>query len=102
MGNLNVFAPDLPHELDVMIAGNAESLAGLDRFHDETNGFRNFGTAIHQVSDEDELPALRMPPRAALVGVVSQVRQQFCQLIEATMDVSDDIEWSVLMLEIIP
>src|SRR5688572_17238061 len=60
VSNLDVLAPQLPHELHVVIAGNAEGGAALDHVPYQTDHIENSWTAINQIAHKDGLATFWM------------------------------------------
>src|SRR5258708_4715348 len=60
VGDLNVAATKLPHQLHVMIPRNANCPARLDHRHYKPQNARRIWTSIDQVAEKDRLSAVRM------------------------------------------
>lgn len=92
-------------QLDVVIADHAIAVAAIDRRHRQPQHVRHAGTAIHQIADQHQLPALRMrdPPRfPAGFDLVAKLVQQQPQLVEATVDIADDVEGAGFGFLVVP
>jgi hypothetical protein len=88
-----------------VIARNAERLASLHHAGDEMKYLHGARAAIHQVANEDQLAVARGRHRIHSIGLihdVAELRHQLDELVEASMNISDDVEWAVLGLLVIP
>ena len=47
-------------QFEIVIADHAVAIAAVHRRHRQPQHVRRLGTAIHQIADKDQLPALRM------------------------------------------
>ncbi len=91
-------------QLVVVVAADAQGGAGLDHAHDQPQHPGHVGAAVHQVADEDRLAPRRRPDCAGRPAVVaglfgdfvSQKPQQLDQLVEAAVDVADDVEGAAI------
>ena len=106
--DLHVLAPQLAHQLHVVVAGHAERRSGLDHAHHQPQHVGNLRPAVHQVAEEDRLATLRRmvdaeirSPSRSSTGR-SRAAQQLAKLVEAAVDVADDVERAVLVLAVVP
>jgi hypothetical protein len=60
MRNVHLSAPQLAHQLHVVIAGNAKSRARRHHVADQSHGVENARPSVHEIADENGFPALRM------------------------------------------
>ena len=102
VGALDVLAEQQLDELHVVVARDAEGVSGVDHIHDQLQRVDVPGTAVAEVAQEDGLAAFRMLPDPGVVGYVAQLCQQLGQLVEAAVDVADDVEGAVLFPLVVP
>ncbi len=110
VGDAHVLAAQLPHQLDVVIARHRQGGALRRHRHDQPQHLGHLGAAVDQIADEDRLAPLWVRRREAVLGVVcfqardpvSELLQQGFELVEAAMDVPDDVERPVLGSAVVP
>src|SRR5258708_4761113 len=101
MSPLDVFSSKSPHQLNVMIARYAECLSSPHHAGNETKNFYRSGTAVDKITYEDKFAIIRR--RDDVLGAlafngVSQPSHQISQFIEAAVNVTDDVERTMLRL----
>jgi hypothetical protein len=101
MRDLHIATAQLAHKLHVVIARDSERVAGSNHAHNESQDLGNARAAIDQIAEKDRLPTRWMQPHALVVHV-AQRPQKLDQLVAATMNVADDVEWSVVCLPVVP
>src|SRR5689334_2894979 len=84
-----------------MIAGDAECITPIDHVHRQTQYVRNSWTAIDKISQEDHLATFRML-RLNFRDLVAELAEKQMEFVKTTVDVADDVEWPMLMFEIVP
>jgi hypothetical protein len=109
VGDAHVFAAQLPHQLDVVVARDREPGALGGHRHDEPQDVGHLRTSVDQVADEDRLAPRRMGRREGVLSVVvarddvvAELFQQGLELVEAAVDVADDVERTVLGPAVVP
>src|SRR5262245_54389553 len=110
MSDPNIPPTQFSHELHIMISGHTKSSAAFDHAHCDAQHFGNMWFSIYEYAQKEHfvtLPMFYLIPfirRAicCLTDFVTQFAEQGVQLIEAAMDVANDIEWSMFMLAVIP
>jgi hypothetical protein len=103
VGDLDIAPAQLAHEFDVVIAGDAQGDAAFDSVHDQFQNLRNLRAAINQVAKKDQLAATG--GRHGEIFTVNQMTEgaeKFDQLVEATMNVANDVKWPMLVFQIVP
>src|ERR1700730_17582163 len=88
-----------------MISMNAERRAVFNHFHDQAQHFWNLGSAVNQITNENRSASIRRSNTCccrSFVDLVTELNKQSGQLFVATMHVPDDVERSVLMLQVVP
>src|SRR5579863_10219463 len=99
MCDLHILAAQFLQQLHVMVSGHTECRPRFNHTHDEFQNFRNLRPTINQVAEEDRLSAFRrydsMLP-AVPVYRIAEGRHEFPQFIEATMNVTNDVERSMI------
>src|ERR1043165_9397197 len=60
VSDAHVLAIELPHQLDVVIAGDAQSFASFDHVHRQTQYVCNPWATIDEIAEKDHLAAFRM------------------------------------------
>jgi hypothetical protein len=84
---------ELAHELEVVVAGQADRGPRLGHRHHELEDARRVRAAVPVVADEHGAPAIgRHDGRAVPVHHVAELAQQLGQLGVAAVDVADDVE----------
>ena len=106
VADLDLAALQRSDELALVVARDAECVAGGDHAHDQPQDARGVGSAVHQVADEDRLAVTGrdcVDRAAELVAdkCVAELDQQRLELAPATVDVADDVEGAVLVLEVV-
>ena len=103
MGNLHVLAPDFSHKLHVVISRHTQRTAEVHAIHHEADDLWNLWPAIHEVANKNHLPTFWMMPRtSALSSFVAELGQQLHQFIKTSVNIANDVERSMLLLQIIP
>src|SRR5262249_60622795 len=96
----------LPPQLHVVVPGKEGRAVGGGHVHPEPQDARNLGAAVDEIAQEDRLSPLGMTRRRAAVAVrrdlVAELLEELHELVEAAMDVADDVEGPVLVLPVIP
>ena len=105
--DLHVASLELSHQLDVVIARNAERRFLGHHRHHEAKNVGHPRAAVDEVADEDGLPAggVRRPiVRVALdpFDEVSELVEERAKLVEASVHVADDVERAVLVPAVVP
>ena len=93
-------------ELGLVVAGDAERVAGADHAHDEPQHAGGVGAAIDQVADEHRTSAVGVAgidgaPGVIAYEVVAQLGEQLLELEPAAVHVADDVERTVLVAEVV-
>ena len=102
---LHIASLQFPHQLHVMISGNAERRAVFNHFHDQAQHVWNLGSAVNKITNENRSASIWRSDtwcRRSFVDLVTELNEQSTQLLVATVHVPDDVERSVLVLQIIP
>jgi hypothetical protein len=105
MSELDIAALQGLHELHIMIPRNAECVTSLHHFGDQTKDLRCSWTSVYEITDEDQLSTFRSLDNIPLpirIDCVTKLAQQFQQLVDAAMHITDDVKWTMLSLAIIP
>ena len=103
--DLHCFSRQLSQELGVVIARHADGLARFRHIHHQPQYVRRARAAINVVSHKDRFAAGRGNDCELAVGLrdgISQSREQCLKLIEAPVDVADDVERAVFVLLVVP
>src|ERR1051325_7497139 len=100
--DLNVATAQLAHQLRVVISRDGERVARLRHVHDELQHFRNLWTTIDEVAEKDCLASFGMAAFELRRDLVPEVREERVQLVEAAVNVADDVEWSVIEFAVVP
>ena len=105
VGDLHVPSLQLAQQLDVVVAGDAESGSRLDHPHDQAQHLRGTGAAVDEVPEEDGLApfrvARRRPPGTG-ADLPAEGAEQAGELVEAAVDVADDVEGAALAAPVRP
>ena len=96
---LHVAAAQLAPQLVVVVSWQTERGSGSDRVHHQPQAGGACRSAVHQVAQKDQPPAVGMghPPAAfrrllpTLHGI-AQLAQQRAELVEAAVQIADDVE----------
>src|SRR4029077_18514646 len=102
---LHIASLQFPHQLHVMIAGNAERGTVFYHFHDQVQYFWNLGSAVNQDTNENRLASIWRSHtlcRRSFVDLVTEPNEQSGQLFVATVHVPDDVERPMLVFQVIP
>ena len=78
-----------------MVARHAERHTARHRIHHETEAVDDLGAPVHQVAQKDQPPPMVMGDRETLVPALDTIAepvQQRLKLVEAAVDVADDVE----------
>ena len=109
--DLHVLAPELPQQLHVVVAGDAQGRAAVDHVAHQPHGVEDAGAAVHQIADEYGLTALRMGEIAIApqgIGVpqpdrrVAEPPEQLLQLVATAVNVADDVKGAAFPGSIVP
>src|SRR5579862_1624557 len=80
---LDVLSLEAAHQLDVVVAGDAQPIACLDHSHNKLNGLDYAGTSVDQIAEEDGLAAVAMRPQRTRVWLrVPERAEQLFQLVD--------------------
>src|SRR6266542_6038424 len=102
MGDLNILAPDLAHELHIVIARHAHRSSSIDRFHNQSHNPWTLWPAIHQIAEKYELSSIRVSPSATgLLGITKHFKQHD-QFVVTAINVTNNVEGTVLILSVVP
>src|SRR5712692_7770540 len=99
---------EFAQQLRVMIAWDTERGASHDHVHDQAEHFNSFRATINQITQEDSFTSLGnlnsecTPILLVESKLIAKLREQLLQFIKAAMHITDNIEWAMLMLEVIP
>jgi hypothetical protein len=102
MRNLHVSATKLPHQLRIVVSRHRKRLSRFRHAHHQFQDFRNLWSTIDQIAEEDYLSTLRMASLKRLRELVTKAGKQCLELVETSMYVTDNIEWSMLLLAVVP
>src|SRR5207247_3672201 len=102
VADLDVTPRELSMEFQIVIAGNAECRSCTDHGHHYSQDVWDPRTAINEVAKEHRLTAGWMTPRAGSVCRVPEGAEQGFELSTTAMDVTDDVERSMLRPPIVP
>src|SRR2546428_14156705 len=100
MSERDVLAAQLPEELGLVVAGNAERGTALDHPHDKTKDIRRTRPPVNEIPEKDGPPAFRSRDGdLALRGVadadrVSKALKKRNKLVKTAVDIADDVEGS--------
>src|SRR5262249_5829335 len=107
--DLDIPALELAHELHIVVAGHAKRGAGCNHAHGQPKHARDVRSPINQISQKGGFTACRMThfERGIRTGVsmrdlVAERLQKCSELVEAAMNIPDDIERPMLVLSIVP
>ncbi len=101
----DVLAAQLAHELDIVVAGHAQRVAAFHHAHDEAQHAGTVRSAVNEVAQKHRLAAGRRRDQDIAVRLlysVVELPQQCRQLVEATVDIADDVERSGLVAPVVP
>nr|WP_276602773.1 hypothetical protein [Nannocystis pusilla] len=102
---LHVRAAQVPVQLHLVVAGHAQRRPRRDHVHHQPQHLHDLRPAVDQVAEEDDPSALRVrhPQRLALaLDRVAQPAEQRQQLVEAAVDVADDVERPAVLAAVAP
>src|SRR5438128_6285910 len=110
MRHLYIAALQGTHELLLMVARHAKCSAGGNGAHHKSQHARCIGAAVDQVAEKDQLPAGR---RSDIVlravgalrlnrDVIPECADQATKFVQASMDIADDVERSMLIAPVNP
>ncbi len=102
MLDLDFMALEMTQQLHVMVARHAKRLPGLNHAPDEIDRLDYFWPAIHQIAQKDDPASLRVAPASLSIGLVAKLLQEFLQLIQAAMYITDQIERAALSAPVRP
>src|SRR5438270_12666061 len=102
MCDLDLLTPNSAHELNVMIARNAESRSSIDHSFHKLNDLWDFRPTIDQIPNENCFPSGWRLCSTVLISCIAELFQQLQQLVITTMDVADNVERPMLMVQIVP
>ena len=101
MSDLHISPFKLAHQFHIVISRDAQGCALFHHLHRESKELGDFLTTIHQIAQENGLPALRRGNLVAVDGV-SQLAEEGFQFVETTVYVADDVEGAMFVFEIVP
>ena len=106
VGQGDLAAAQRPHQLVFVVAGHGERVAVADHPHGQAKHARRIGSAVDEVTHEDDPPTLgvfcvRWPSRAVARQHVAQRPEQQHQLVQAAVDIADHVEGAVFLAEIV-
>src|SRR5262245_57110973 len=104
MGQVYLFAAQLAQEFHIVIAGHAQGVSRCNHLHHETQYGANMRTAIDEVAEENRFPARRWSESNVSPGngcFIAESLQQRNQFLETAVYITDDVERTVLVLEIV-
>lgn len=96
VGPLDLGALQVTAELVLVVPGHAQGVAGLDHAHDAAQDAGAVGAAVDEVADEDGGAALGVDP-----VLVAELGEQGLQLGGTAVDVTDDVEGTGEMGEVV-
>src|SRR5690349_18634080 len=105
MRQLHVAAFQFPHQLHVMIAGNTKCCSFINHLYHEPQHLRNSRSAVYKIANEDSLPAIRrdcLRATGLVLHTIAELGKQGSELLKAPMNVPDDVEGTMLMLQVVP
>src|SRR5947209_2776677 len=108
MRDLHIFPLEFTQQLDIMVARNAECLTRSHHIHRQAQHIRGGRTTIYKVTQEDGFSALWMTHSKDFFtcfsghNLIPKLSEQGLQLLKAAMHITDNIEWSMFMLQIRP
>src|SRR5690242_17306543 len=105
MRQLHVAPFQLPHQLHVVIARNTKGCAFINHAHYEPQHFRNPRSAVYKITNEDSPSARRRncPGTFSLIlESIAELSKQSGELLIAAVHIPDDVERTVLMLQVVP
>src|SRR5678815_73630 len=105
MGDAHIFAVELAHQLDIVVTRHAKRGFTLDHAHDKLQDFRSPWSTIDEIAQEYSLSCFRVARRnvPVLTGyMITKFCQEALQFVEASMDVSNYVEWTMLIFQIVP
>ena len=108
--DLHVLGPQFPHELHIVVAGDAKGRTGDDHVADQPQSVENPWATIHNVAKEHHLPALGMlegavaPQRIVVLPDrhVAQLLKQGFEFIAAAVQITDDVKRPVFIPLVVP
>ncbi len=90
-------------QLDLVVARDAQRVAGLDHAHDESEHRRGGRPAVDEVAEEHGATALEVVGGGAVRGKgVAQLAEQLAQLLVAAVHVADHVEGAVIVAAVGP
>ena len=104
VGELNRATLEQPDEAGLVVAVDAEGLAAGDEVHHQGQDLGGLGTPVHEVSHEHELAVRGAPGGEStlfLGDLPPQVSEQLQELVEAAVDVADDVEGAALVAQVV-
>ncbi len=111
VGDLHILAPELPHELQVVVAWYAQRCAMDHHVPHQAYGLEDPGAAVHEIAQEDSPAALGMdegpvaPERIVAVQAglhVAEASEQTLQLFAAAVHIADDVKRAALVSLVVP
>src|ERR1043165_6195521 len=103
VGDLYVATSEFAHEFHVVITRHAQRRTGRNGIHHQLEYLRNLWSTIHEVANEHDFPAIgRLNRERGFIHAISKFSKEVNQFIKTAVDIADDIEWPVLVLQIVP
>ena len=105
VGDLDIAPLQLAQQLDVVVAGNAQSGSRRHHPHDQAQHLGRAGTAVDEIPEEDRLAPFRVARFRALgaaADLPAEGGEQVHQLVVAAVDVADDVEGAALAAPVRP
>src|ERR1700693_4589968 len=110
MRDLYIFPTQFAHQLDVMVPRDAKCCSGFHHTHGQAQNFRNAWPAIDKVAEKNNFAppwglhgkTRRTVPVRFLFDRITKLGEKIDELFEATVDIPDDVEWTMLVLQVVP
>ena len=103
--DLHVASLEFPHQLDIVIARHTQRRPVRHHGHHQPEHPRRVRAAIHQIANKHRPPPLRVVrggPAGRAADGIAQLLQQCDKLIEAAVNVADDVERAMLLPPVNP
>src|SRR5207247_10585544 len=110
MGHAHILSLELFHQLDVVVSRNAQGTSSLNHVHDELKDTGNIGPEVDKVPQEDRFSPGRRTDAVAraaqticpALDLVPELREEGQKLVQAPVDIANDVEGPMLFLQIVP
>jgi hypothetical protein len=110
VGDAHVAAPELAHELHVVVARHADRRAGGAHVHDEPQHLGGPRAAVDEVAEEGGLAPRRRHDLEARLGAlgrhardrVAEAAEELLELVEAPVDVAHEVERPHVVATVVP